>query len=177
MKAIAITTLLVLGVAAACFGAGDPMSSVKKESFQETTTFTRDGKRILEVSHSHLPERGLEILRQEVILNDKVVMVVVEWRGQCVFSVLPNSTGLVSLQQDSSKGTLETIVLWDASKRFAEAFEVKSSRLTPVSGEKFELFRRALTWDLKLLAPKSVKKSTPALHEGDRTAIPPSSGK
>ncbi len=162
MKTIAIAMVLILGIAACCFGASDAVSSVTKKGNEETTTtFQRDGKTILRVIQYHSTEQDRRLLLQQVIFKDEVVMFLSDFQGKRAFWIRPNSNVSVGISQYLSTGALESVGLMDDSNGIIEAFDVKGSRLIPFSGERLELARRVTKDVGGLLAPESVKKSTP----------------
>ena len=141
--------------------ASDPVSSLTKDENSETTTFRRDGKTILKSILYHSTEPEKRLLLQRVIFHDEVVVDLTDFRGKRAFSIHPNPHVSVGIQQDLSTGALKSVGLMDDSNGIIEAFEVKDSHLTPVSGKQLEL-DRAVTKDVgELLAPDNVKKSTP----------------
>ena len=159
MKMIAITSVLILGLAAPCFGVGDPVPSVTRDEKSETTTFQRDGKTILKIIDYHSPDPQRRMLRQAVILNDEVVLELVSFRGKRSFVIHPKPHVSVGIQQDSTTGVLESLGLMDDSNVPIEVFDVKDSRLAPVSGKKLEL-NRAVIKDVGGLLQGVVKKKT-----------------
>jgi hypothetical protein len=166
MKTIGTATILLFSIAGHCYGAGDAVPSLTKDDDRETTTFRRDGKTILKSTLYHSTEPERRMLRQQVILNDEVVMELSDVRGKRVFLARPRPHISVGIQQDSKTGVLEGVHLMDDSNRVIEVFEAKDSRLTPVSGKQLEL-TRAVTIDVSgLLAPESVKKTTPGEFRG-----------
>jgi len=161
MKAIGTVTMLFFGIAVDCYGAGDPVLSLTKDENRETTTFRRDGKTILKISIYHSTDPEKRILLQQVILHDEVVLDISDFQGKRAFLTHPKPHVSVGVQQDLSTGVLESVGLMDDSNGMIEVFEVKDSRLTPISGKQLEL-HRAFTKDLSgLLSPDNVKKTTP----------------
>jgi hypothetical protein len=160
MRTITITAVLILGMAAPCFGVGDPVSSTTKSESQETTTYRRDGKTILKsiLYHSVEPERRM--LRQVVFSNDKVVAEITDFRGKRCFTVNASSPVSAGLQS-SSTGAWEDIVLTDNAATIVDVFEVKGSQLIPISGKRLDLTRSVTTDVKKILSPENVKKTNP----------------
>ena len=104
MKAIMAAAVLLAATAAQCFGAGDPVSSVKKGDREETTTVKRDGKTILRITLYRPSEpENRRMLRQEVLGNDKVVMAISEFQGKRSFNIFEKAGVTVTIGQDSSQ--------------------------------------------------------------------------
>ena len=142
MKTITLTTILILGIVSRCLGASDAVSSITKGENEETTTFRRDGKVILKIILYHSTEPKRKTLRQTVFVNDNVVMELVEFQGKRLFHVRPDSNVSVCIQQDSSTGVVGAVILTDDSEGVMDIFDVKDSRLTPVSGKVLELIKK-----------------------------------
>jgi hypothetical protein len=161
MKTIEAVLILFFGMAVHCYAAGDAVSSLTKDENGETTTFRRDGKTILKCTLSHSTEPERRTLRQTVIFHDEMVLELVDFHGKRLFTTHPKPHVSVGITQDSSTGALENVGLMDDSHGILEDFEVKGSRLIPIPGKDLD-FCRAITKDISgLLAPKSVKKTTP----------------
>ncbi len=161
MRTIGAVAVLFIGIAVHCYGAGDPVSSLTSDEKSETTTFRRDGKTILKSILYHSTEPKNRVLVQRVIFHDQVVVDLSDFQGKRAFVIHPTSHVSVSIQQDASTGALESVGLMDDSNVIIECFEVRDSRLTPVSGKQLELDRAATKDVGGLLAPDNVKKTTP----------------
>lgn len=161
MKAIGTAIVLLFGITSCCLGVGDPVSSTTKEENRETTTFQRDGKTILRIIRFQPPEPERRMLRQIVVFNDKDVLEICDFNGKRLFRFLSVPNVSVGVQQNSSTGFLESVGLMDDSINILEEFEVKDSRLTPISGKRLE-HTRAFTKDMTGLFKGVVdKKTTP----------------
>ncbi len=169
MKPLCPAIVLLLGIAAQCFGVGDAVSTVTKGDNKEMTTYQRDGKTILEILLSHTTDpKKKRMLLQRVIFNDKEVLAITDFDGKRAFNIAPKSTVEVGIQQDSSTGVLEGVGLMDDSHGIIELFAVKDSRLTPVSGEELER-ANAITKDVgKIFQDVKDKKITSGNEMADR---------
>ena len=161
MRAIG-TAVLFFTVATNCFGAGDPVSSSTKDKRTEKTTFQRDNKTILIIAAYRSTDPEKRLLRQSVMFKGKVAVDITEFQGNRTFIVHAKPHVSVIIGQNQSAGALETLILMDDdSGDIIEAFKVKDSRLSPLSGKELER-QRGITKDVSgLLDPKSVRKTTP----------------
>jgi hypothetical protein len=158
MRMIAAVVMVVLGIVSQVLGAGDPASTVVKTDKEEKTTFQRDGKTILIVTVYKSSNPARRLLRQQVIFDGNVIAELTEYLDKRGFRMNPKSPVAVGLQQTISTGAIDGVIV-ENSEGIIEIFEVKDSRLVPVSGKKLESYQDMKKDMTGLL--QSAKDSTP----------------
>jgi hypothetical protein len=165
MKMMGILIVVFMGIPAYCSTIGDPVSSVIKENNKEITTFKRDGKTILVVRVLKLEDPKKQILTQQVVFNDHVLLDICDMHGKRAFNFRSYKKMVVGFQQNAKTGNLESVSLMDESNHFMEIFDVKNSRLIPLSGKELQRQREMIKDMSDLLSPDNMKKTTPEKFE------------